>query len=358
MADPYTMGWILASVLGLIALYYLVVKNKNHREPSPENESECVKSVAPVNEECRSKNGDADVIIVGAGVAGSALAHTLGKDGRRVHVIERELSEPDRIVGELLQPGGYLKLIELGLQDCVEEIDSQRVYGYALFKDGKDTRLSYPLEKFHSDVSGRSFHNGRFIQRMREKAASLPNVRLEQGTVTSLLEENGTIKGVQYKTKTGQELTAYAPLTIVCDGCFSNLRRSLCTPKPVASTINTLAGALYKVFCASPDQARKEMREACFDYLSLGGVFSEGPVSLLSGLNPRPLSLVCHFFAVAIFGVGRLLLPFPSPKRMWIGARLISSASGIIFPIIRAEGFRQMFFPVTVPAYYRAPPSK
>lgn len=31
-------------------------------------------------------------------------------------MIERDLSEPDRIVGELLQPGGYLKLIELGLQ--------------------------------------------------------------------------------------------------------------------------------------------------------------------------------------------------------------------------------------------------
>jgi 2-polyprenyl-6-methoxyphenol hydroxylase-like FAD-dependent oxidoreductase len=56
-------------------------------------------------------------------------------------------------------------------------------------------------------------------------------VQLEQGTVTSLLEEKGTIKGVQYKTKTGQEMTAYAPLTIVCDGCFSNLRRSLCNPK-------------------------------------------------------------------------------------------------------------------------------
>ena len=91
----------------------------------------------------------------------------------------------------------------------------------------------------------------------------------------------------------------------------------------MASTINTLAGALYKVFCASPDQARKEMRQACFDYLSLGGIFSNGPVSLLSGLNPRPLSLVLHFFAVAIYGVGRLLLPFPSPKGIWIGARLV-----------------------------------
>lgn len=59
------------------------------------------------------------------------------------------------------------------------------------------------------------------------------SVRLEQGTVTSLVGEKGTIRGVQYKTKTGQELTSYAPLTIVCDGCFSNLRRSLCDPKVV-----------------------------------------------------------------------------------------------------------------------------
>ncbi|RVX10315.1 Squalene monooxygenase [Vitis vinifera] len=451
---------------------------------------ECVKS---------SANGDA--------------ARVSMADGRRVHVIERDLSQPDRIVGELLQPGGYLKLIELGLEatvsaDCLNEIDAQRVLGYALYKDGKNARLSYPLEQFHSDVAGRSFHNGRFVQRMREKAASLPNVKMEQGTVTSLIEEKGSIKGVQYRTKAGEELKAYAPLQLYAmvdvPSCFVGLVLENCqlphanhghviladpspilfypissneirclvdvpgqkvpsiangemacylktvvapqippelhnafisaidkgnvktmpnrsmpaspypTPgallmgdafnmrhpltgggmtvalsdivvlrdllkplqnlndaaalckyleafytlrKPVASTINTLAGALYKVFCASPDQARKEMREACFDYLSLGGIFSNGPIALLSGLNPRPLSLVLHFFAVAVYGVGRLLLPFPSPKRMWIGARLISGASGIIFPIIKAEGVRQMFFPATVPAYYRGPPN-
>ncbi|CAO2817723.1 unnamed protein product [Amaranthus hypochondriacus] len=518
--DPYIVGGILSSVVAAVFLWNLQSTKGREKVSSPENGISSVMTTAAVSGECRS---DSDVIIVGAGVAGAALAHTLGKDGRRVHVIERDLTEPDRIVGELLQPGGYLKLIELGLEDCVENIDAQRVFGYALFKDGKDTKLSYPLEKFHEDVSGRGFHNGRFIQRMREKAASLPNVQLEQGTVTSLVEEKGIIKGVRYKNKTGQELCTFAPLTIVCDGCFSNLRRSLCKPmidvpscfvglvlencqlpyenhghvvlgdpspilfyrissteirclvdvpgekvpsvangelakylkavvapqippqlynsfvaaidkgniksmpnrsmpaaplpkpgallmgdafnmrhpltgggmtvaladivvlrnllrplkdlsdapslcrylesfytlrKPVASTINTLAGALYKVFRASPDQARKEMRQACFDYLSLGGIFSDGPISLLSGLNPKPLILVLHFFAVAIYGVGRLLLPFPSPKRLWIGARLISGASGIIFPIIKAEGVRKMFFPAIVPAYYRAPPVK
>lgn len=54
---------------------------------------------------------------------------------------------------------------------------------------------------------------------------------MEQGSVTSLIEENGIIKGVCYKTQAGDQAEAFAPLTIVCDGCFSNLRRSLCDPK-------------------------------------------------------------------------------------------------------------------------------
>ncbi|CAA6653486.1 unnamed protein product [Spirodela intermedia] len=450
----YVFGVVVASLLGFLLMFPFQGKSREGG----------MKRNAEIQGGCRR----------------SLSADQKRPDGRRVRVIERDLSEPDRIVGELLQPGGYLKLVELGLEDCVEEIDAQRVFGYALFKDGKNTKLSYPLENFHSDVAGRSFHNGRFIQRMRGKAASIPNVSLEQGTVTSLIEENGAVRGISYKTKNGEELKAYAPLTIVCDGCFSNLRRSLCSPKvdvpsffvglvlencqlpypnhghviladpspilfypisstevrclvdvpgqkvpsvangemeiylktsvapqlpqelrepfisaidlgtirtmpnksmpaaphptpgallmgdafnmrhpltPVASTINTLAGALYKVFSASSDRAMNEMRQACFDYLSLGGSFSAGPISLLSGLNPRPLSLVVHFFAVAIYGVGRLIIPYPSPKRMWIGARLISGAANIILPIIKAEGVRQMFFPATVPAYYRAPPT-
>lgn len=103
--------------------------------------------------------------------------------------------------------------------------------------------------------------------------------------------------------------------------------------QPVASTINTLAGALYKVFCASPDQAMNEMREACFDYLSLGGACSSGPIGLLSGLNPSPAWLVLHFFGVAVYGFGRLLLPLPTPKRLWIAVRLILVSAEDLVPI-------------------------
>ncbi len=42
-------------------------------------------------------------------------------------LIERDLTQPDRIVGELLQPGGYAALTKLGLAQCCEGIDSQKV---------------------------------------------------------------------------------------------------------------------------------------------------------------------------------------------------------------------------------------
>lgn len=57
-----------------------------------------------------------DLIVVGAGVLGSAAAKAFGSDGRRVLLLERDLSEPDRIVGELLQPGGVNALTALGME--------------------------------------------------------------------------------------------------------------------------------------------------------------------------------------------------------------------------------------------------
>ena len=56
-----------------------------------------------------------DVIVVGAGIAGSTLAATLGKQGRKVLIIERDITPPDTFRGELLQPGGVKKIQELGL---------------------------------------------------------------------------------------------------------------------------------------------------------------------------------------------------------------------------------------------------
>merc|ERR1712118_352640 len=80
-----------------------------------------------------------------------------------------------------------------------------------------------------------------------------------------------------------------------------------------AGTINTLANALYAVFCRTGQKWQDAMQIACFDYLKKGGWYAAGPISLLSGLNPSPFVLVMHFFMVALYGVGRVLLPLPTP---------------------------------------------
>lgn len=145
-----------------------------------------------------------DCIVVGAGIVGSALAHTLARDGRSVvllgrfslisrpsynkysiinyKLIERDLSEPDRIVGELLQPGGVHALKALGLEKCLEGIDAITVEGYGVFSETDRVHLPYPSlsQEQVEEVDptgkqpaiafevGKSFHHGRFIMKLRE----------------------------------------------------------------------------------------------------------------------------------------------------------------------------------------------
>ncbi|KAF4100726.1 hypothetical protein G5714_018922 [Onychostoma macrolepis] len=168
-----------------------------------------------------------DVIIVGAGVLGSSLSAVLGRDGRKVTVIERSLREPDRIVGELLQPGGYRALKELGLEKSVEGLDACIVNGYIIHDTESGMVMEIPYSQDQTQC-GRAFHHGRFIMGLRRAALAEPNVRFIEGTVTYLEEENGCVTGVQYKDKhSGKIQRLRAPLTVVADGCFSKFRQSL-----------------------------------------------------------------------------------------------------------------------------------
>lgn len=171
-----------------------------------------------------------DVVIVGSGVLGSAFAAVLSRDGRRVAVIERDLKEPDRIVGELLQPGGYQALKDLGLGDAVEGLDAHVVHGYVVhdMESKAEVEIPYPMNEEKQLQCGRAFHHGRFIMGLRNMAAAEPNTQYIEGTVLQLIEENDTVLGVQYRDKeTGDVKEVRAPLTVVADGVFSKFRKDL-----------------------------------------------------------------------------------------------------------------------------------
>eukprot|EP00163_Fabomonas_tropica_P014702 TRINITY_DN2674_c0_g1_i1.p1 TRINITY_DN2674_c0_g1~~TRINITY_DN2674_c0_g1_i1.p1 ORF type:complete len:487 (-),score=114.76 TRINITY_DN2674_c0_g1_i1:126-1586(-) len=191
-----------------------------------------------------------DAVIVGAGIAGTTMAHALGHQGRKVLVVERDLSEPDRIVGELLQPAGMNRLNELGMGHTVDGIDAQTVTGYALLEPSESFTLAYPKnpdDGLRSLATGRSFHHGRFIQNLRQACRDAPNVTLIQGTVLELIKDpdnENKVLGVRYRTPEGTH-DARGKLTIACDGCHSRFRKeSTVNSKPFVAS--TFVGAIMK----------------------------------------------------------------------------------------------------------------
>ncbi|KAI7067471.1 squalene epoxidase, partial [Hortaea werneckii] len=208
--------------------------------------------------ERRQVHHDADVVIVGAGILGCAIAVALGNQGRSVILLERSLKEPDRIVGELLQPGGVAALEKLGMRDCLEEIDAIKVFGYDVIFYGDEVRIPYPAnvheggsgegQEKEKDVShtdemrgmkrkrpeGRSFHHGRFIQRLRQKAMQNENVEVFEATATELVRNdyNGQILGVE-ATVQGETDCFFGGLTIIADGYASKFRKQFREDTPV-----------------------------------------------------------------------------------------------------------------------------
>uniref|UniRef100_A0A4X1SZ59 Squalene monooxygenase n=1 Tax=Sus scrofa TaxID=9823 RepID=A0A4X1SZ59_PIG len=186
-----------------------------------------------------SSQNDPEIIIVGSGVLGSALAAVLSRDGRKVTVIERDLKEPDRILGEYLQPGGCHVLKDLGLEDTMEGIDAQVVDGYIIHdqESKSEVQIPFPLSENNHVQSGRAFRHGRFIMGLRKAAMAEPNAKFIEGTVLQLLEEEDVVLGVQYRDKeTGDIKELHAPLTIVADGLFSKFRKNLISNKVSVSS--------------------------------------------------------------------------------------------------------------------------
>ena len=125
-----------------------------------------------------------------------------------------------------------------------------------------------------------------------------------------------------------------------------------------ALTINTLANALYKVFCASGDSSMEEMRKACFEYLKLGGSMyvlrasqiRQHPVQ--ARLRPTVCSYTRSEILTLFFHNLRSAGPIAllggletNPGRIIKGLQLLKGAVTIITPIVWGEGLVRMFVP-------------
>lgn len=209
------------------------------------------------NEERRRVHHEADVVVVGAGVFGCAAAFALAKQGRSVLLLERWLREPDRIVGELLQPGGVSALEKLGLAHCLEGIDAIKVEGYEVIYYGTGIGIPYPPNvgatgslsgnEYTNEKGGlpegKAFHHGRFITQLRRACASQENITIVETEVTDTITSthNPQVLGVKSRTtdpETGEkkEDCYFGKLTIIADGYASKFRKQYIGKTPIVKS--------------------------------------------------------------------------------------------------------------------------
>jgi squalene monooxygenase len=199
------------------------------------------------------------------------------------------LSEPDRIVGELLQPGGVRALSQLGLAGVLDGIDAVPVEGYCVVSGGRRVGIPYPdLDQAEADEKtelsgvdekkaangstapwyvpsasgrkeGRSFHHGRVISGLRQRCMyDAPNLTVVEGTVRSLVrcDDSTRVIGITAALKLapttpgGEQETIvrniYAPITIIADGCFSKFRSQPGLKLPPPKTRSHFVGVVLK----------------------------------------------------------------------------------------------------------------
>jgi menaquinone-9 beta-reductase len=86
-----------------------------------------------------------DVIVVGGGLAGSALAGVLAQAGLGVLVVEREAGFRDRIRGELTWPWGVAEARELGLEAVLEQAGRVELPAVQFYEDRR-VAVTEPFE--------------------------------------------------------------------------------------------------------------------------------------------------------------------------------------------------------------------
>lgn len=161
-----------------------------------------------------------DVLIVGGGPAGSALAVQLGRRGLTVDLLERDRFPRDKPCGEGILPGGVEVLKSMGLE---EPLSGHKLTGVEYHVGKHQVRAGFGVAADGSERFGLGQRRQLLDNLLWETAKATTGVTVHQGvSATRTLIEGGRVVGVISK---GVERRAR--WVVGADGASSALRRSL-----------------------------------------------------------------------------------------------------------------------------------
>ena len=165
-----------------------------------------------------------DVLIVGAGPAGSVAATVLARAGARVLVLDRARFPRRKLCGDSLNPGALAVLRELKLDAATAgglPIDGMIVTG----------ERGVRVEGRYAGQQGRTLER-RELDLALLSAACDAGARIEQGVLVQgpIVDSSGSspvVCGVVIQRRDGRAVRLLAPMVIAADGRYSRVARAL-----------------------------------------------------------------------------------------------------------------------------------
>ncbi|NNE90799.1 MAG: FAD-dependent oxidoreductase [Verrucomicrobiales bacterium] len=161
-----------------------------------------------------------DVIVIGAGPAGSTTAALLAEKGRNVVVLEKE-KFPRYHVGESMMPFCWYTLERLGLAEKMDEIGFQQKHSVQFVTtDGKISKPFYFFQH-HDHPSSTTWQVERkvFDQMIADKARENGATILEERKVADVIrDDSGKVIGVNATGPDDREETYFAPVVVDATG--------------------------------------------------------------------------------------------------------------------------------------------
>ncbi len=170
-----------------------------------------------------------DVIIVGAGPAGSSCASFLAGNGHKILLVDKAKFPRDKTCGDGITGKSASMLDELGLIGEVARNDHAAVKGALITSpDGSSVTVKADENGLPNYVCRRQV----FDNILFSKAKSFENVEVwEEFTVTDVMQENSCVTGIKGVGASKEERTAKAKIVVGADGALSVVRQKLVCKK-------------------------------------------------------------------------------------------------------------------------------
>lgn len=169
-----------------------------------------------------------DLVIVGGGIAGSAMGTIMAKAGRKVLVLEAQDAYQDRVRGEWIAPWGVVETQRVGLYDTLMAAGGHHLSRHITYDESLEPAAAeaapLPLDAILPGIPGPlCIRHPVHCETLFTEAARAGAETLRPVNVTKIV--GGASPSVTY-THEGVEHVAHAPLIVGADGRMSPVREA------------------------------------------------------------------------------------------------------------------------------------